>query len=279
MVRACTVIVLWSLLAATPGLRAVPRQAGENPPPTPASAPGTQGNSQPSLPVQAGLPAQASPSTSLKLPQVPVAGDPFFAPLAASRKPQTLRDKLNDYLIRTVGPRALTGPALSAAIEMARPPAGYPHAWRDGADGCGRLYGSALARSASLQTGRFLTGALVHEDFRYRPSASKNPLARSLHALAFTFVDKSDSGSSRPALANFAGAAAGGFVGESYLPRGYNNARHAQAASARLFGNLAGQNLLREFSPDIKKVTSRFHVPFPRIPVAPWWTRGGSAVR
>jgi hypothetical protein len=43
----------------------------------------------------------------------------------------------------------------------------------------------------------YVTQAVLHDHFRYRPSTSKNPIARSFHALAFTFVDKSDSGRDR----------------------------------------------------------------------------------
>jgi hypothetical protein len=167
----------------------------------------------------------------------------------------------------------LVGPALSAALLMARPPREYPHDWRDGGGAFGRNYGGDLARVACLQAGRFFTGAYWQEDFRYRPSASRNPLVRSAHAVAFTFVDKSASGQNRLALANFAGAAAGGFVGQLYLPRPYNNLSHAEVRAAELFGTLAGQNLLREFAPDIDVVTRKLHLPFPRIPIPGWWAR------
>jgi len=52
--------------------------------------------------------------------------------------------------------------------------------------------------------------------FRQR-SDSKNPLVRISHAVAFTFVDKTDSGHNIFAFSNFAGAAAGGFVGMGFL--------------------------------------------------------------
>jgi hypothetical protein len=66
-----------------------------------------------------------------------------------------------------------------------------------------------------------------------------NPWARAFHALAFTFVDKSDSGRNRIALANFAGAGASGFVGTLYLPPGYNNLSHAEARTAVSFAGIA----------------------------------------
>jgi hypothetical protein len=125
---------------------------------------------------------------------------------------------------------------------------------------------------ASLQAGRFFTGAYLEEDFRYRPSASHNFLVRGAHAVRFTFIDKSASGQNRLALANFAGAATGAFVGRLYLPRPYNDLSHAEVRAAELFGTLAGQNLLREFAPDIDVVTRKLHLPFPHIPIPGWWT-------
>jgi hypothetical protein len=178
-----------------------------------------------------------------------------------------------DYAILTVGPRALFVAPIVAAARMADPPNKYPSDWRDGVGAYGRNYGNALAAETSLETGRFLTGALLHEDFRYRPSTSKNPLVRSLHALAFTFVDKSDSGHDRIAFANFAGAGAGGFVGNLYLPAGFNDLNHAETRAAFIFGRFAAQNLLREFTPELLKATRKWHTPFPRIPLPEWWAK------
>jgi hypothetical protein len=215
-------------------------------------------------------PTEATNVGTPQSPPVPAAADPFYAPLAIGK--QTIAEKFMDYATVTIGPRALVGPALSAAITMARPPGSYPHDWRDGGEAFGKNYGSILARNASFRTGRFLTSALLHEDFRYRPSTSKNPLARSFHAIAFTFVDRSDSGQSRIAVSNFVAAGAGGFVGQLYLPRPYNDLSRAESETARLFAGMAAQNLLREFAPDIRKVTRKLRVPFPRIPVPEWWT-------
>jgi hypothetical protein len=150
----------------------------------------------PSLPISAQNPSplstpvspkpQASPNSQ---PPVAAAGDPWFAPFATSRSPQGLHDRFMDYAIVTVGPRTLFVPVISAAIWMANPPSAYPPDWRMGAGAVAKNYGNALAPRASMDTGRFLAAALLHEDFRYRPSSSKNPLVRSFHALAFTFDD------------------------------------------------------------------------------------------
>ena len=204
---------------------------------------------------------------------VPAAGDPLFAPVATSNTPQTVQQKFIDYAIVTVGPRALLTPAIPAALRMAFPPSTFPRDWRDGGGAYGKNYADALAVSASTETGKFVVSALLHEDFRYRPSTSANPVRRTLHAFAFTLVDKSDSGHNRVALANFAGAASGGFIGELYLPRGFNDLSHAETRTAIAFGGLIAKNILREFAPDLLRATEQHHIPFPHIPIPEWWTR------
>ncbi len=118
---------------------------------------------------------------------------------------------------------------------MANPKNHYPRKWRDGAGAFGKLYGDSIAMVTSERTARFLTGVALREDPRYVPSNSKNPLVRTMHALAFTFIDKTDSGRNTIAFSNFAGAAAGGFVGRAYLPHGYNDLTHAEQRMAIQF--------------------------------------------
>jgi hypothetical protein len=177
-----------------------------------------------------------------------------------------------NYAMVTFGPRALATPAFGAGLSMLNPPSAYPREWRQGIGAFGRHYGDSLAVRASGQTARFLTAAVLKEDFRYRPSTSTNPLARTFHAVAFTFIDKSDSGHNRIAFSNFAAAAAGGFTPMLYLPSGYDNLSHAETRTAFVLGGFAAQNLAREFSPDLLKLTRKLHVPFPRIPLPEWWT-------
>jgi hypothetical protein len=165
-------------------------------------------------------------------------------------------DKFHYYLTETyLNPSALTAPAFRAGIRMANPPGkgatAYPNDWRQGGEGFGRNYGDAVAQRVSFQTARFATGAIVREDPRYLPSSSHNFFARSFHAFAFTFVDHSDSGHCMPALSNFVGAAASGFVGNTYLPAGFDNVTHAGQRATLQFGFAAGGNLFREFAPQM----------------------------
>jgi hypothetical protein len=146
----------------------------------------------------------------------PLAGDSLFAPLAVGTVPDSFKIKTESYVVVTFGPRAMIAPAFSAAFKMARPPNGYPRQWEDGGGAFGRNYGAALGERVASETARYGAGALLHEDFRYRPSKARG-MARLFHAIGYTFVDTSDSGHRTLAVANFAAAAAGGF-GELISP-------------------------------------------------------------
>jgi len=181
----------------------------------------------------------------------------------------SLHDKFAIYAHQTFGPPALILPGFSAAMGMANPPNHYPHDWRDGGVAFGHLYGDAIARATSVQTARFLAGAALREDLRYKRSTSTNPLSRTVHALVFTVVDKADSGRNTIAVSNFAGAAAGGFVGMRYLPAGYNDITHAEQRMAMQFGTLALRNIAVEFEPQWGPLVRELRIP-KLIPE--WWT-------
>jgi hypothetical protein len=173
------------------------------------------------------------------------------------------RDKFGCYLSETyLNASLFTAPAFRAGLRMANPPGKgatrYPLEWRQGAEGFGRNYGDAFAQRLSFHTARFASGALIHEDPRYIPSGSHNMLARSVHALTFTLVDRSDSGHAMPAISNFIGAAAAGFAGNAYLPAGFNNATHAGQRATLQFGMTAAGNLFREFAPQMPRPVRTF---------------------
>src|SRR5260370_15244644 len=133
-----------------------------------------------------------------------------------------LKGKFSYYVNETyLNPSVFTAPAFRAGIRIANPPGKgatqYPPEWRQGAEAFGRNYGDAFTQRVTFQTARFATGVITHEYPRYIPSSSHNVLARSVHALTFTFVDRSDSAPAMPAFSNFLCATAAGFVGNPYL--------------------------------------------------------------
>jgi len=186
------------------------------------------------------------------------------------KSPRTLSfgDKFAIYTHQTFGPPALILPAFKAGLGMANPTKHYPREWKDGAGAFGRLYGDSIATVTSQRTARFLTGVALHEDPRYVRSTSRNPLLRTTHALAFTLIDKTDSGRNTIAFSNFAGAAAGGFVGRAYLPQGYSDLTHAEQRMAFQFMSIAIQNIAAEFQPQWGPLVRKLRI---NKIIPEWW--------
>jgi len=61
-----------------------------------------------------------------------------------------------------------------------------------------------------------------------------------------------------PALSNLVGAAAGGFLGNTYLPAGFTDDTHAGQRAAIRFGTFAAGNLFPEFAPQIPRPMRTF---------------------
>jgi hypothetical protein len=185
-----------------------------------------------------------------------------------TRSPLTIQEKFVIYAHKSFGPPAVILPALGAGLGMLNPPSKYPKDWKDGPAAFGRNYGYRLADRTSRKTAQFLTGAFLHEDPRYLRSTSTNPLIRTIHALAFTVFDKTDSGRTTFAASNFASAAAGGFVGMGILPHGYNDVTHAEQHMASEFLQIGIGNVLTEFEPQWGPWAKKLRIP----KILPgWW--------
>jgi len=180
----------------------------------------------------------------------------------------TTNDKFQIYVHKTFGPPAVLLPAVATGYQMVNPPSNYPRSWKDGASAFGRNYGYKVADHTSRNTAEWLAGTLLHEDPRYLRSTSTNPLGRTFHALAFTVVDKTDSGKNTLATSNFASAAAGGFVGMGILPDGYNDLTHAEQHMASEFLQICIGNVITEFQPEWGPWAKKIHLP--KILPA-WW--------
>lgn len=190
-------------------------------------------------------------------------------PPLLTKTPLTFHNKFTIYAHQAFGPPALLFPALGAGLRMADPPKNYPSDWVDGGGAFGRLYGSALATQTTKRTAGFIAESLLHEDPRYLPAPEgTNVGSRIFHAVAFSFVDRTDSGAHTLAFSNFASATAGGFVGMAYLPPGFNDASHAGQRIGTEFLDIVIANVSREFAPQWMPVARKLHLP--KI-VPSWW--------
>jgi len=223
-----------------------------------------------SAPGQPDLPDAPSPSPTPQ--QSSQSNIPFLSPrFNQPHQPMDTGNKFKYLVEPAFGPRSFLTNAFSTGIRMANPPSGYPHVWRAGGEAFGRNYGDSFARTGAEGVGRFSAAVLLHEDPRYRRAESTFFPTRLGHAFVFTFVDRTDGGHSTVAISNFTGAAASGFIGNAYLPPGFDNLTHAGQRSAIAFGGMAAQNALQEFSPELSQFLKKIHLP--HIPLPPvWWT-------
>jgi hypothetical protein len=216
-----------------------------------------------SAPERPDLPDAPSP---LQAPQQNSQSNIPFQPPPFSRA-MTLSDKFKYLVEPAFGPRSLVTNAFSAGIRMTNPPDHYPPEWRGGAKAFGRLYGDSFARNGAEGLGRFSAAVLLHEDPHYRRSGSTFFPTRLGHAFVFTFVDRTDGGRTTVAISNFTGAAASGFIGNAYLPAGFDNLTHAGQRSTLAFGGIAAQNVLQEFSPELSHFLKKYIYPmYRRLP-------------
>jgi hypothetical protein len=192
----------------------------------------------------------------------------LLSPRLISGAPLTVHDKFDIYFHKTYSPAAVVYPLFSAGIRMARPNDKYPPEWQHGMGAFGRNYGDTVARRTAKTTAELGTQLLLHEDPRYQRSDSSNPLLRIGHAVGWTFIDESDSGHRMIAASTFTGAAAGSFVGMSYLPDGFNDTTHAEQRMAVQLGTKVFSNILTEFEPTWGPWARKLHV----LNVLPgWW--------
>ena len=215
------------------------------------------------------IPAGPSVATVDSLPSAPTpVASPTESVVSPTQTPGpiTFHDRLVLQTKTTFGVSAFVIPVGEAAIIMADPPSAYPREWKDGAGALGRNYGAQLARHTASGLTHFAVAAAVHEDPRYYAADSDNYAARAAHALLFTVFDRSapsgyGEGHRMLAVSNLAGATAGGFIGNAFLPAGFTDVTHAYQRGAVEVSTYAAHNLLAEFSPEIVLILHKMHIP------------------
>lgn len=183
-------------------------------------------------------------------------GDP------ATSGPLNVKGKLRYFAVETFRPGIYPVAAFYTGLTMANPPKAYPAEWRQGFPAFARNYGDFMGSWASVQGGKFVAASILHEDPRYFTSTNRTFFGRVFNTVRYAVVDRSDSGRPRLALSNMAGALAGGFVGNAYLPDPYANASRGFRRSAIALTGFVTSNLGDEFHPEIHKLAKKMHLPF-----------------
>ena len=130
-----------------------------------------------------------------------------------------------------------------------------------GAQGWGKRFGATLADTESrrfIQT--FALSTILHQDPRYFPSHKRTFISRVWYATTRVVVTRNDSGDSTFNTSEFLGALFASALQNSYYPRHDRTFGDTMNRFGGALSSDATGNLLREFTPDIKRLFRR-HAP------------------
>jgi hypothetical protein len=205
---------------------------------------------------------RTSPCT-LRLPEVlpespAKADDAITMNAPGPYTPLSARCKFNLFLKQTYSPYTFVSAGFQATIDQAQ--GQWPH-YGGGMQGWGKRFGATLADTESrrlIQT--FALSTILHQDPRYFPSHQRTFISRALYAATRVTITMDDSGNETFNSSEFLGALFASSLQNSYYPRQDRNLRETMNRFGGALGSDAIGNLLREFTPDMKRLF-RKHAP------------------
>jgi len=121
------------------------------------------------------------------------------------------------------------------------------------------LWRGFVDKTDGAYQGQFFFPALLHEDVRYYAKGSGPKALRTLHAVSSIVVAHSYSGRAIPNIAGLAGKVGTQAVSTTYYPSGSQDFGVLATKFAYSCLRQAGFAVLREFSPDLKRLSDRRH--------------------
>jgi hypothetical protein len=188
---------------------------------------------------------------------VPAAPNPQFPPNSVAI-PTTLTfgERLRIYEHSFVTPEALIGPALGAAVGQAD---NTPPEWGQGAAGYGTRLGSAYGRSVIARTIALGVATADREDSRFQPSNETGVWRRTKHAVIGTFVSRTASGGSMPAISRFVGVYSAAFIANAWEPPSQDGSTKAWERGSTALASSVAWHVFEEFWPDIRNALHLHH--------------------
>ncbi|MGE5321539.1 MAG: hypothetical protein ACM3SW_01670 [Actinomycetota bacterium] len=172
--------------------------------------------------------------------------------------------KFQLFVRTTIDPVTFAGAAVSAGVSQWQ---NEDREFGQGAEGFGKRYGAAFADRATWNFfGKFFYPAIFQQDPRYFREGRGTIKSRLGHALAHSFVARSDSGKPMPNLSLWAATSSTVAVVNLYHP---GNDRGFGPAAQRFgiaIGASMGIDVLREFWPEVVR---KFRLPFHERRIVP----------
>ena len=133
-----------------------------------------------------------------------------------------------------------------------------PNQWGQGAEGFGKRVGYAYATNLLDDSIFHASAAILGNDVRYDPSKDAKVALRLRHALSRTFVTRAHDGRLTFNASNFISSYGAGMLATYMLPsQSYEPLKYGVRQGHVLIAAHAGSNLLKEFTPDIKRLFHR----------------------
>ncbi len=169
---------------------------------------------------------------------------------AQSPPPATQADRNQWYVSSTFGPSSILPSAFFAGVDTVRD---LPDEWEQNARGYSQRLAARMAHTGVRNSAELGLVSLLKHDPRYHPSTARGLWPRTGHALASSWVARTENGGRTFAVGRFAGMAAGSLAATAWLPPSQSTWKHtAQSVGIQVGANM-GANLLREFWPDVRK--------------------------
>lgn len=179
-----------------------------------------------------------------KLPDAPSASDRL-----------TAKQKFDTFAKRTYSPYTFASAAASATWAQMW---GDWYSYGGGMQGWSKRFGASLANTeARMFFSSFLLPVAFKQDPRYFPSKKKGLIPRAWYAGTRVLVTRSDSG---PEMFNYSEVLGTLFVSSlqnSYYPEEERGAGHTFNRFIGALGSDATANVLKEFSPEIKRIARK----------------------
>ena len=162
----------------------------------------------------------------------------------------TLKEKLRYDWRHLFDVQNILYAGIGASIDQARD---RPGQWGEGWGPFAGRYGSHLGYYVTQRAIMFPIQAMNHEDPRYFPSTRTSYKGRIGDALLHTIWRHDDNGGMIPAFSEFLGDYGAAAVSRMWWPSQYHTGSAIFFAGSDTILIDAGINVLREFSPDIKR--------------------------
>lgn len=168
----------------------------------------------------------------------------------APYSPLGVKQKFYLFNYRTIQPSSFGKSAFTAGVAHLQD---SPEEWGQGWDGFGRRYGHRLVNRGVENMIGFGVAAALRQDGRFFRRGEGGVGGRLWHAVAHTFVTRTDSGGRTFAVWRFAGNYGAQFVSNAWRPE-----RQTDFGDTMLRGTIsisydAAANVFKEFWPDIRR--------------------------